>query len=592
MSQDRNDLGLEAGTRQPVFAGCRVGPRHPRESFRDRQVPAYLRVVMWTCGLAVAAGCTNANTPPIAKPPKAAASPKAEVAVTPVASQVDAKDAAESAPLPAVTSDHKPAPSTTPEQDSQPEELSSPERLAILTPGGPLLVDARLTINGQPHAKAFDSIVKRVLDASDTDHDGRSTWKELTADRVYFEKEMQNAPAVGSRQMKTLIERYDENRDGQIQPAEAAGWLGRDAGTSAKALAVRSTRAYRPVARATSQVWHLIDGDRNGGLSSDEIDAAPDRLLSLDADDDRILAPPEMASLREQLEAAGQRQMNVGREASHYAVIYLEPDVEIERLHYLLSDLYAPQQDLGPASFSDLGGLFKILDANGDDWLERDELASMLSVDPHVQLTVAFNRDAKVEKGSATIEVKTLSPVATVAAQPSADRAVISMGNTRLILSAHNLSTAASDEQTAAQAAAQNQIRFMVHDRCDALFEELDANADGRLGEREIAYCPARLAERDRNGDGQLAGDEFPYSMIVALLLAEQPSEQSFYIPPSAAISAANSDKPLPAWFSHADLNGDGDISRREFLGSIEQFNRLDVDQDGYISAAEAGTAL
>jgi hypothetical protein len=36
------------------------------------------------------------------------------------------------------------------------------------------------------------------------------------------------------------------------------------------------------------------------------------------------------------------------------------------------------------------------------------------------------------------------------------------------------------------------------------------------------------------------------------------------------------------------DVNGDGDVSRREFLGTEEEFLRLDADGDGLISASEA----
>ena len=443
-----------------------------------------------------------------------------------------------------------------------------PKRIAILTPGGPLLVDVRITIGGRPLATAFDSLVKRVLDAGDSDHDGQSTWKELMADRSYLEKEMPNAPAADSRQMKTLIERYDENRDGKIQTAEAAAWMGRDAGTSAKPLAVRSTRAYRPAPRATSQVWHLIDGDGDGQLTNEEIDGASSRLLALDADDDRILAPTEMASLREQLEASGQRRMYVAREANHYAVMHLEPDREIDRLHYLLSDLYSPQQDLGPSSFSELSRPFEKLDANGDGSFDGEELASIRTIEPHLLLDVAFSEPADEKPGTATIELKSLMPEVAVATQLAADRAIVSLGSSRLIFSAHNLVAKPDAEPNTGQRAVPNQVRLMVHDQVDALFEELDGNADGRLGEREIAFCSQRLAERDRNGDGQLSGDEFPYSMIVAFLVGEQASERSFYVPPSATVSTTKSDKPLPAWFTSADLNGDGDVSRREFLGS------------------------
>jgi hypothetical protein len=36
------------------------------------------------------------------------------------------------------------------------------------------------------------------------------------------------------------------------------------------------------------------------------------------------------------------------------------------------------------------------------------------------------------------------------------------------------------------------------------------------------------------------------------------------------------------------DRNGDGDVSRSEFLGSKEDFDAIDTDRDGLISAEEA----
>ena len=38
------------------------------------------------------------------------------------------------------------------------------------------------------------------------------------------------------------------------------------------------------------------------------------------------------------------------------------------------------------------------------------------------------------------------------------------------------------------------------------------------------------------------------------------------------------------------DRNRDGDVSRREFLGPLKTFDSLDVNHDGLISQAEAGT--
>ncbi len=73
---------------------------------------------------------------------------------------------------------------------------------------------------------------------------------------------------------------------------------------------------------------------------------------------------------------------------------------------------------------------------------------------------------------------------------------------------------------------------------------------------------------------------------IHAFLRAEPAGQQSFYIPASAP--AAKQQVDAPAWPVHADFNADGEISRREFLGSPEQFTRFDANQDGYLAAAEA----
>ena len=46
-----------------------------------------------------------------------------------------------------------------------------------------------------------------------------------------------------------------------------------------------------------------------------------------------------------------------------------------------------------------------------------------------------------------------------------------------------------------------------------------------------------------------------------------------------------------PNWFQRMDANGDGDLSRREFLGSSDRFAELDANQDGFVDAAEAEQA-
>jgi EF hand len=219
------------------------------------------------------------------------------------------------------------------------------------------------------------------------------------------------------------------------------------------------------------------------------------------------------------------------------------------------------------------------IDENGQ--LDEDELAKMQTCKPHLNLTIDFHSAANPGNAGATLRIGQHVPEVKIAMQPATDRAVLTLGTTRLVLSVHDFTRGANP----APAVVASQVRMMVHDQCDALCEVLDANADGRLGEREITTSPQRLLDYDANKNGQLEPDELPYTMIVAVMRGESPGEQSFYRPRSPAVRPSAD---APAWFVHADFNGDGDVSRREFLGTSAEFSRLDANGNGYISVEEA----
>ena len=249
--------------------------------------------------------------------------------------------------------------------------------------------------------------------------------------------------------------------------------------------------------------------------------------------------------------------------------------------------LYAPRQPLSPSSFPDLPHLFEQLDANADGGLDQDELAKLLTIKPHLDLAITFDKPAEDgNRGEARVEVRGHTPEVDVLTQPAPNRVVFSLSNTRIIVSASDLAAVGPPEMAGERGA----LRVMVHDDFDALFETLDSNADGRLGEQETTNSPARMLTRDKNGDGQLTSGELPTAMIVAFLRSERPNEQSFYVPEDTATPRPTG-TPL-SWFAQADFNGDGAVSRREFLGSLEQFTRLDSNDDGFINTDEAAAAV
>jgi Ca2+-binding EF-hand superfamily protein len=124
-----------------------------------------------------------------------------------------------------------------------------------------------------------------------------------------------------------------------------------------------------------------------------------------------------------------------------------------------------------------------------------------------------------------------------------------------------------------------------VVDQGIGLFELLDADGDGRLSLREQNAAWSRLRAFDRQGTGRLARAAFPRRHQLWLTRG-WPGPTKFARPIEPKPQPAPARGPL--WFRSMDVNGDGDVSRREFLGSEEEFRRLDVDGDGLISASEA----
>jgi Ca2+-binding EF-hand superfamily protein len=145
--------------------------------------------------------------------------------------------------------------------------------------------------------------------------------------------------------------------------------------------------------------------------------------------------------------------------------------------------------------------------------------------------------------------------------------------------------------------AAQANTALTITEFGRGLFELLDSNGDGRLGLREVRAIPMRLAPLDRNGDGYITRDEIPHRFRLTLSQGIPPVQQESMRPPPAVPRAGSQpDRPAapakgPLWFRKMDRNGDGDVSPREFLGSAEDFKRIDTDGDGLIDHKEAEAA-
>lgn len=148
--------------------------------------------------------------------------------------------------------------------------------------------------------------------------------------------------------------------------------------------------------------------------------------------------------------------------------------------------------------------------------------------------------------------------------------------------------------------AVNSRIEVTVEQEGRTLFSLLDSNADRRLTSREFRDGFRKLKNHDATGDDRFAESELgtEFLLIIGLGRSEARRNNS----PGVAMMNGNmrqTDAILPGtasgdgpeWFRRMDRNQDGDVNRREFLGTAAMFAETDLDGDGLISADEA-TAL
>jgi len=122
-----------------------------------------------------------------------------------------------------------------------------------------------------------------------------------------------------------------------------------------------------------------------------------------------------------------------------------------------------------------------------------------------------------------------------------------------------------------------------------SLFQLLDENRDGRLSVRELRTAWTRLQALEGPNAEVVTKNIIQPSVTLRL----SRSYDRFYVNQPVFINDRNMNRvPVPQkgplWFRKMDRNGDGDVSRTEFLGTKEEFDAIDTDHDDLISLEEA----
>lgn len=131
-----------------------------------------------------------------------------------------------------------------------------------------------------------------------------------------------------------------------------------------------------------------------------------------------------------------------------------------------------------------------------------------------------------------------------------------------------------------------------VVDRGSSLFEFIDADHDRNLSPRELRTAWKRLSVWDAEKSGRIARRQVPHQFQFILYYGQSRAGLAGDRPGTVDGTSLFRDRSRgPLWFRKMDRNGDGDVSQAEFLGTIEQFRRIDADGDGLIDVTEAERA-
>lgn len=515
------------------------------------------------------------------------------------------------------------------------------ERVLLLAPGGPLVIDLELTIDDRPYDALMPELVADVLEQADADASGQVSWDELLDHPEIRYGEFGNLTPQDVAERQRLVQMYDADRDGDADRDELPRFLTRNSG-EARAFSLRSSNYYRHANRSASPTLRALDRDGNGRLAAEEIAAAGSELKRYDRNDNDIVQLFDLlAPTDDNPDPLSQRR---GDQADTALAVSQVRDWSV--VLYSLEETYALGQPLAAANFATDPDLFAQLDTDRDGTISVHETEQLATIDPHAVVSARFGSSPTSElagtgpAAQGQLQLVALGQQARLASsdvRAFADRLVFALPDTQLVIAIRDEAGQRNSTDEAAAVVARfdgdtngyleedelpaflvmqygsfarvdgdgdgklyaaelasavdrrlrvqrSQIRARAGDDRDGLFTALDQDHDGRLAARELEQVSDHLTSLDTNGDGHVDPGEIPSSMLLVLGRGDpQAGERLFSLPPLPTIVPASA----PGWFTAMDHNQDGEVSRREFLGTREQFTASDRDQDGFLTVEE-----
>ena len=484
--------------------------------------------------------------------------------------------------------------------------------MVFLGPQQAVLVEARVQSDKGPAARRR-KLAELLLSRFDTDKDGKLSATEAA-------KLPQGAKASGTPLGEAWKQADLAPADEQLSIDELAEFVNRQLGAAFQ-LTSRPPRLAQSV-----QLVDRIDADHDASISAGELLGAMAILRRTDLDDDEAVSVGELQPYPRR---AGQRPPDQAIQES--PLLAIDQEGEIQAAAARIIKTYGAGQQSVQLAVVDSDSMASDSDKNGQ--LSTEELATWLkTASPSYTITAKLGRPSSVVVLTSSEKPQTGPKVS------------LTLGGAAVDITARNNESEQGDSsrmygirflmndrdkngyldemefaglQLPAQfqdvdvngdgmlyrdelstfvafdaIAIQSRIELMIADEGKTLFELLDSNVDRRLTPREVQEGFTRLATVDRNQDQRVAQSELESRFQLTFSFGRNqifaPSTPGMNSPVTARLRNQSDG---PPWFRRMDRNQDGDITWREFLGSREQFTKLDRSGDGLINRSEADEA-
>jgi Ca2+-binding EF-hand superfamily protein len=512
-------------------------------------------------------------------------------------------------------------------------DASDRATLVIMAPLGPVLADLRISVAKLPYRTWVGRFLATQLDRN---RSGSLTVEELSllTDRI-----RQLADIASSEQIMADITGEDDAES--VRTTEFADWLRN-----------RLPRAFDLIAQPQAaddavRLSALLDKDGNGAISNKELLQTFRTLRFRDLDNDETLSiaelmpyrdprsqnaaiAPDVANLpffhitdEESLHAAAQRIISrYGAEGTMARAVLRMSGSSSEKTDSLTSDRliawlkspeYHLQIDVRLSDRANTSDIDVVVEPSAQQFckIQDDSFGqTAMKIDGLSLRIVARGGGANTRSVTRGFLGQTFVMVdgdrnqyldeqeftglqsALQQSGASGDFAVIDQNKDGMINRDELFSFVERDQMATA-----SRIEVSVRQDGRTLFSLLDANQDRRLSLREIRSGVEVLRKYDLNGDGSFEETELGTEYILTLGLGQPELRRS--VGSMSMMNGMNADRgdailpglenlQGPDWFRRMDRNQDGDVTRREFLGTADHFQQIDTDGDGLLSSAEA----